>query len=193
LEGWCSILHFAHQWQCEKIYALAVVRFGECDCDPVLKIEMCARFDVDPQQTKEAIDALVRRPAPLTPDEATRIGFATTTDISKQRERALRRNLSAAQSASDVMPDVLLEAKLSLTTTKQSVSSHNLTLQAEERNLATVEAELAALDTQLNAMKAEIAKLKAGPPKTPADPSKVEESSPNSAEPSKQKKSKRAA
>jgi hypothetical protein len=94
--GWCSILLLASKWQFEKVHAIAVKRLGECDCDPVKKIELCTRSNIDRTWITEAMNALVLRAEPLSVTEAEKVGYSMATSVSERRETAIRRELSKA-------------------------------------------------------------------------------------------------
>jgi hypothetical protein len=90
---WLSILLLASMWGFDIIRNLAIKKLGGLHLEPVEKMELCRRFEIDSSWAAGAYNALCARQQPLSQDEVVRVGLENSVLISQAREERVRKEL----------------------------------------------------------------------------------------------------
>jgi hypothetical protein len=96
-EEWKSILLLADMWKFDGIRKRAIKQLGDLPLEPVEKVELCRRFDIQDSWASKAFAALVVRKEPLSIDEEYRVGWENSLAIAHAREQRIRKELEKTQ------------------------------------------------------------------------------------------------
>jgi len=86
LEEWLALLSISTSYKMEKIRQYAISQIEPEEIDPIERVLLANRHDVD-QWLAPAYAALCRRPEPLRKHEAEKLGLATTVKLAEAREK----------------------------------------------------------------------------------------------------------
>ncbi|RDB16607.1 hypothetical protein Hypma_002794 [Hypsizygus marmoreus] len=87
-KDWVSALKLATMWNFRSIREHAITRLSNLDMDPIEKVTLAKEYKV-PKWLLTGYHDIVKRTAPITPDEATRLGLGTTVYLFHIREEIL--------------------------------------------------------------------------------------------------------
>ncbi|KAL0952849.1 hypothetical protein HGRIS_007074 [Hohenbuehelia grisea] len=90
ISRWIGILALSDRYQMDVIKSLAVRYLRDMALDPIEKIVLHQRYDLDDEWAMDAYIKVSGRSDPLVATEAERIGFRVSTLISKAREELMR-------------------------------------------------------------------------------------------------------
>jgi hypothetical protein len=101
LKQWKSILRLADMWKFDDIRTFVINKLGDLRMDPLEKLELSKRFDIDQPWADDALIALVDREKPLTVDETLKVGVKNSVLIAKIREECVQAKLEKALKGSN--------------------------------------------------------------------------------------------
>lgn len=84
---WIAILDLSTRWEFDDIRRLAIKQLAGHTIEPVQKIVLEHKYDIERQWAYEAYIDLCSRRFPLTNDEATEVGMETAILVNQARER----------------------------------------------------------------------------------------------------------
>jgi hypothetical protein len=85
---WAAILRLAHIWEFGEIKALAFRELENIDVEPVTRIHLYHKHNIDSRLLNDAFEELARRPNALTEDEGQLLGVKNVVRLAHARELA---------------------------------------------------------------------------------------------------------
>ncbi|KAH9951627.1 hypothetical protein B0H21DRAFT_684629 [Amylocystis lapponica] len=93
VDEWVSILDQADRWQIDNLRFFAIKTLQSMSVDPVLKIMLWTRHNLDRSELISSYASLVTRPQSLSIDEAKRLGVETTAKVAQARDAIHREGI----------------------------------------------------------------------------------------------------
>jgi hypothetical protein len=89
-DDWIAILDLACRWDFNDIRDLCIKELGSVELDPLQKISLQQKHNIDTQWAYSSYITLCARNDPLTVEEATKLGIEVTVKIFTVREKLER-------------------------------------------------------------------------------------------------------
>ncbi|KAN0130694.1 hypothetical protein V8E53_011369 [Lactarius tabidus] len=102
LEKWKHILTLARKWGLARVEKLCIRELQDLQIEPVDKIELYQRFNLNPNLLKSSFVEITMRPDPLTIEEGQRLEISTSMRLARARERARDPGLAIRLQPSEV-------------------------------------------------------------------------------------------